>query len=53
MTPAGLTLLGMLLLELRDWIEQQDPGSLDAAVVDRCVDICGEIRRNLTGAGAR
>lgn len=53
MTPEQLTGLGLLLMDLRDWLNESDPGSLDAAVVDRCVDVCAEARRRLTQAGAR
>ena len=53
MTPEQLTGLAALLLDLKDWIEEQDPGSLDIAIVDEAVAICGIRRRQLQRAGAQ
>ena len=47
MTPERLTGLAALLLELRDWIDETDPGSLDYWLVDAVVDRIAERRRQL------
>jgi hypothetical protein len=53
MTPEGLTLLGLLLIEARNWIEHTDPGSLDAALLDAAVDAVARARKALVGEVAR
>lgn len=53
MTPERLTGLAALLLEVRDWLAQHDPESLDELIVEEAVNILGRIRRELVGEGAR
>lgn len=53
MTPQQMTGLAALLLDLRDWLDEVDPGSLDAAAVDYVVDVIAERRRQLVEAGTQ
>lgn len=53
MTPEGCTLLALLLIEARRFVEQTDPGSLDAALLDAAVDAVKRLRDSLVGGGAR
>lgn len=53
MTPELLTGLGALLLEVRDFIRETDPGALDAELLDAAVDVLGRLRTQLVAGGAR
>lgn len=53
MTPERLTGLGALLLEVRDYIRQTDPGSLDELVIDAAVDVLARLRSSLVQEGAK
>lgn len=53
MTPEQLVALGAFLLSLRDWLEEIDPGHLDAAIADEVVSICVRRRAELVAGGAR
>lgn len=53
MTKEQLSALGVLLLDLRDWLEETDPGCLDAGLVDSCVDVCRRARARLVEEGQR
>lgn len=50
MTKERWTALRALLLEARDWVLDQDPGSLNAALLDACVDVCSVERLLMTQA---
>lgn len=52
MTPERLTALAALLLEVRDWLDDEDPGCFDARFVEHMVNLLGAIRRRLVEAGA-
>lgn len=53
MTPEALTALALCLIDLRDWLNDQDPGCFDAGYVDHMIDLCASIRRRLVADGAR
>jgi hypothetical protein len=53
MTPERWTALAALLLEARDWVADQDPGSLNAALLDAAVDACRDERRRQVKEGAK
>lgn len=53
MTPEQLVALAALVLSLRDWLEESDPGTLDAAIADEVVSICVRRRAELVADGAR
>lgn len=53
MTPERLTGLAALLLDLRDWLLDEDPGGLDAVLVDAVVDVCARARARLVEEVAR
>lgn len=53
MTPQACIALGVLLIELRDWLEDTEPGSLDAHTADHLVEVVARVRRTLVEAGAR
>lgn len=53
MTPERLTILGLLLLEYRDWLAEDVPGTLEQAMVEAVVDHMGEQRERLIASGAR
>lgn len=52
MTPEALVALAALLLELRDFLRETDPGNLDAELVDSTVDVCVRLRKALVAGGA-
>ena len=39
--------------DLRDWLDEIDPGTLDAGIVDASVDVIARRRKALVEAGAR
>ena len=47
MTPERLTGLAALLLEYRDWLAEDVPGTLEQAQVEAVVDFIGVQRRRL------
>ena len=53
MTPERCTGLAALLLDVRDWLNDQDPGNLDAVLVDGVIDVLACIRAQLVEEGAR
>lgn len=53
MTPEQLTGLGILVLELREWMADYEGPSLDCLVVDHTLQILARLRRELTEAGAK
>lgn len=53
MTPEHLTGLGALLIEFREWLDERDPGCLDAALVDEVVTVVAAARHKLVTEGAR
>lgn len=53
MTPQGLAELVALLIELRRWLDEVDPYTLDTAIVTRTIAVCVERRAELVREGAR
>jgi len=53
MTPERCTGLAALLLDLRDWMNDQDPGNLDAPLVDAVIDILARVRQSLVEEGSQ
>jgi hypothetical protein len=53
MTPAHLVGLAALLIGLRDWLMENEPGGLDAVLVDAVVDVCARVRTRLVEEGAK
>lgn len=53
MTPEQCTLLGALLLEARNWLEQEDGETFDRCTLDDAVTVVAAIRRRLVREGAR
>jgi len=53
MTPERITGLAALLLDTRDWLEETDPGSLDAALIEAVVDALARQRQRLVDEGAK
>lgn len=52
MTPEQITGLAALLIELRDWVYDNDPGSLDGDMIDATIAALARIRRQLVEDGA-
>ena len=53
MTPERLTGLAALLIDLRDWVADVDPGSLDYWLIDALIDVLARRRTALLMEGAR
>lgn len=53
MTPAHLIGLAALLLELRDYVRETDPGNMDAELIDHAVDAVVRVRQALVAGGAK
>lgn len=53
MTPEQCTALAALLLDVRDWLIEQRPGSLDTLLIDHLVNVLGGIRSELIREGAK
>lgn len=53
MTPQMCTLLGLALLDARDFVRESDPGNPDAELLDMAIDAVGRIRETLVREGAK
>lgn len=53
MTPERLTGLAALLIEYREWLAADVPGTLEQAQVDAVIDFIAEQRKRLVAEGAR
>lgn len=47
MTQGFLVGLAALLIDLREWLEAERPGCLDAGLVDAVIDVCAAEHRRL------
>lgn len=53
MTPESCAALGVLLIELREWLQYTEPGSPDAHAADYLAEVVARVRRELAEADPR
>ena len=53
MTPERCVGLSALLMDLRDYLIEEDAAPLDAALADAVIDVCVRLRNRLVEDGAR